>query len=441
MGKSFILFVPIFFALAATNSALANPIEVDFTFHFREIRSVNEGGFSVGDRLTIGVQARPNPYTPGDPSGEFSGPNDTTVSAHQDGTTIQLPFLRSPAFAEQYALSIPFQQSLTDAWSVTVSNPTSANTPVTVATEAVQSTGPVEFVANMALVGSGTTPTLEWKLPATQTADQVRILIQDLDAPSVIVGGDFKPIIFQQTIGANVESFEMPAGVLELGRNYSVGIRVEELRASGEIDNASVSFFSFQALENVPNNPVFLPTVDPVGGPSGGPVYSFNVDVQGGQQILIDPVVAVGYDYAIGVGDPLFASVTLPDIGDGIFDLFLFDGANNPFDSGFDLLAGVTFDFTTQLALLAAQLGFDPSNGIDMFRILGIEPSAGLDPYDTTAFITGLTFAEDGTFTGTMTPISVEVVPLPATVWLLISALGGMGLVGWRRRAQSLANA
>ena len=35
----------------------------------------------------------------------------------------------------------------------------------------------------------------------------------------------------------------------------------------------------------------------------------------------------------------------------------------------------------------------------------GIETSAGLNPQDATAFITGLTFVSEGSFTGTMTPI------------------------------------
>ncbi len=42
---------------------------------------------------------------------------------------------------------------------------------------------------------------------------------------------------------------------------------------------------------------------------------------------------------------------------------------------------------------------------MDFFRILGIEITAGLDPNNVTAFITKLTFTNQGRFTGTMTPI------------------------------------
>jgi hypothetical protein len=45
------------------------------------------------------------------------------------------------------------------------------------------------------------------------------------------------------------------------------------------------------------------------------------VSVPGRQTIFIDPFVAIGYDYAIGAGDPNFASVRLPNVGDGNFDL------------------------------------------------------------------------------------------------------------------------
>jgi hypothetical protein len=62
---------------------------------------------------------------------------------------------------------------------------------------------------------------------------------------------------------------------------------------------------------------------------------------------------------------------------------------------------------------------------------LGIETSAQLDPHDTTAFVTGLTFTDDGDFTGTMTPIT-ERVPEPETLGLFALALIVSGFM--RRR-------
>jgi hypothetical protein len=81
---------------------------------------------------------------------------------------------------------------------------------------------------------------------------------------------------------------------------------------------------------------------------------------------------------------------------------------------------------------------------VNAFEVTGIETSAMLDPSNVTAFITGLTFAGDGDFTGTMTPLIAEVpdlaaTPEPATLLLLGSSLGGLGLARWRQRRKQQA--
>ena len=73
-------------------------------------------------------------------------------------------------------------------------------------------------------------------------------------------------------------------------------------------------------------------------------------------------------------------------------------------------IGGVTYNFA--------------GGGVHLFRILGIELSAGLDPNNATAFITALTFAGDRTFSGTMTPLTAVATPLPATLPLFATGLG-----------------
>jgi hypothetical protein len=334
-----------------------------------------------GDRLEFGaVSVIPD------------GDSGTTGVATQGSTTKPLyfePFSTAPHF---FSNAVKYNSNLTDQWNLEFTN---GQDTASVLTPPVGNAPALPFASSVAISGSGLTPTFSWTFPSEFTPDGVRIQIWDLQSGPVGTSR-VVDIIHTQNFQGNPGSFTVPSTfssgkILEEGHRYSLEISPALTRGVQLGDNRTIlsrsrSLFDFVLLSaDAPPN-VVLPIVTP--GPT--PVYSFHTTVVGGQTIFIDPPVAIGYDYAIGTGDPNFASATLPTgIGDNQFDLYLFNGTEWVFKT--HLTGGNTYTF-------------DPG-GVDRFRILGTEPSAGLDPQNSTAFITGLTFVNSGEFTGTMTPL------------------------------------
>jgi hypothetical protein len=280
------------------------------------------------------------------------------------------------------------------------------------------------------LSGSGANPTFSWTPPPGATVNGYRVNIYDKTLVSATNNGqvssrNLQPSTTSFTVQAS--DFTVPGYAFTDGRNYSIEISLIQTKdgSSSNLGNANL-----QAIARVYAD--FTPTQ------AGGPVvnlpvvlangsYQFNMTVQAGQTYYIDPEVAVGYDYATGDGDfePNFLSVDLPDdIGDGLYDIAVRDIFGQWVTVAHDWRGTDIFNFGP--------------DGVNRFRVTGIETRAGLNPASTTAFITGLTFAGNGMFTGTQTPITVTLSDVPEPPTLALAALAFLACVGRFRQSRSV---
>lgn len=169
-----------------------------------------------------------------------------------------------------------------------------------------------------------------------------------------------------------------------------------------------------------PIMPVFVPNPD---GVESAPGWDFEFVVPGADvPVFIDPDIAVGYEYELTSVGNAFTSVLLPHIGDGQYTIDVWNGSEW-------VAAGS--------ATSASAFSFGAYAGLTRFRVNGIEVSAGLDPLDETAFVTGLTFAAPGAVAVSQTPLTVTVaVPEPESYALALAGLGVIGLMSRRRRVR-----
>ena len=399
----------------------------DWSFAFRDTRTANQSGYFVGDRIAMGIQR----LTPNPEDGENG--NLTVVTATQGGRIVNPTYTPSGGvFNGEYFTSIerPSDGSLDGAWTFKITNPTSINSGLEFTTNNIVGAGANDFVNTMSLSGNRLTPQFNWNFPEGSAHDSIRLTIHDTtrDAdgnlvnpqnPDDPVEDQFAKIIhLVNGLPANQTAFVTPEVLTDgttivAGRTYDVGIQLNEF-SGDRLVSRSRSFFGFTPID-AGTAEVFLPSVNADTGE-----YEFNVAVEQEVPIVIDPLFAIGYDYEIGIGDPLFSSVRiLSDIGDGLYDLFLYDSSLSDYFFTQSLAVGELFNFG---------LG-----GVEKFRITGIELAAMLDPSDVTAFMTEVAFVDTGRFTGTMTPIVVDVpVPEPSIIALFTAGLFGIGFA--RRR-------
>src|SRR5712691_1827279 len=313
---SLLVTLAVLVALIVSGPNSAFGLTINQANHWRDISTPNTVGFLAQDVLFFGALSVL-------PAGD-----GTSVSASQGGVTLPLFFLGGGGgdiFPGQYGRSIPYNAGLTGSWSLTGTLGPDTATATTPAPGGVAS---MPFANNVTISGTGLTPTISWTNPPAATIDRIGIAIFDDEQPA----NPRKPIIFETGLSSpglsgTATSFTVPAGVLQNGHRYVARVELVEtyghaLNGGGELTRSrSNGFFSLVPLKQGAPTVVYLPIVD-------GSQFRFDFAVDTGRIFFVDPPVAIGYQYAVGTGNPNFASVLLPSVGDGQFDLFGCSGAS-----------------------------------------------------------------------------------------------------------------
>jgi hypothetical protein len=397
----------------------------------------NNLGFTTGESVRFGATS----VTPNGDAGTTGTATTTNVST---GTTISrtLNFDSSPALPNFYSRLISLcttactatgannPANLTNPWTLTFSNPSASPTSVS-RTLSLAGPGEIPFVNSVTLSGTAQTPTFSWSPPPGVPVEGYRINIYQNDLEVIAANGAIlnSGQVTSRNLAPNVSSYTVTAADFSHGvalapnTQYTIEISVLQTRdgSTTNLTNNNVSALSrvYSNFEILPagSPPVNLPTTTVN---NGQVTYGFHLTVAPGVTYNIDPNIALGYIFQTGVGDPNFASVRLPNIGNsGPYSLYLWNGTSFVFNT--TLAADTLFNFS--------------GPGVDRFEVLGIDPSLGLDPNNPVAFITALTFEGAGNFTGTMTPV-VAAIPEPSTWAMLILGFAGIGFMAHRRKSK-----
>jgi hypothetical protein len=397
---------------ASVLGAQALPVTITRPFMNLENRAINSLGFTSGQFVRVGADS----VVPNGNNGT-SGIGTTVNLLTGQAVAMSLPFNPAPITPNFFARYLGANPALYGPWTLNFSNGAdSASTVVSLP----QGTTQAPFVNTITLSGSSTNPTFSWTPPAGTAVNGYRINIYD-KIDGQVASRNFTSNVTSYTVSA--ADFTVPGYAFQLNRDYSIEIGLIQTRdgTSNSLNNDNLKAISrvyadFRGTQNggpAVNLPVVL---------SNGS-FQFNMVVQPGVTYYLDPSIATGYDFRTGDGDPNFRSVVLPTgIGDGLFDIFGFGALGEALLLAHDWAGGLAFDFGAA--------------GIAAFRIAGIEPEAGLDPGNVTAFVTGVTFVGPGNFTGTQTP---RVGPPPArpehaSAGLVVAGLVLLGGVLQRRR-------
>lgn len=420
------------FAVAQATYAQATPITISGPFQFLDNRGSNDAGLTPG----LWVQFGENSVVP---NGQANPPTTGSATlASNPAITRSVPNFNEGVNPNFFSTAV--RDSLTGArgaWNLNFANGANQASAVTPGVSSTVQALP--FVTNVSVSGTGLSPTISWNNTAWSTPstfDAVAIRIRD-NGISAALNGTYQASVISLNYFAptttSVNISQLQAGQLTAGHEYSLEVDQVLMRTPFSMSNTtgydfvhtlsqSRAFFDYSASTgSLAAQSVFLPTTGTQ--PNGLPAYSFHIqDVAANTPVFIDPKIAIGYSYKIGLGDPNFASVTLPTIaGTSQYTIQLADNEK------FTVLPGQEFDFTKIF-----------SGGVSSFEVLGINASSGLNPYDPNAFVTELTFTGAGQFTGEMDPLTAAV-PEPSTWAMMLFGFLGVGFLAYRRRNQAAA--
>ncbi len=141
-----------------------------------------------------------------------------------------------------------------------------------------------------------------------------------------------------------------------------------------------------------------IPIVQPKSVQDG--TSSFSVPVQKGTPILLDPDIAIGFEYNSVPNGPQFSSFVLPYLGSMVPSY---------------LLETTTAGNWTKPIKIAPLTEYRFIQRVDGFRVSGIDPRVGLLP-EGHIWLTALTFDRDGLFEGSIRELTTPSVALPVIV-------------------------
>lgn len=384
------IILTVFGMTKAPAASLVGGFTVIDTFNFVDARQNNSVGITPGIRDSFGLDLTPvgtQPVTPLD---------GTTVTATRNGTTVSVGYLFSPVLPNQFFTSRAVALQTTP-WTLSFSNPAvNGGLPATIPTPSLGTTTPPPYVSNVSVTTNGLTPTINWSIPPAGAVTNQTLYIID----KTVVTPNGSPTIYTSgSFPAAQTSFTIPPGVLTANHFYVFSVQ-EDVRSSGQLLARSRSYTS--EYNSIPNTPplttIQLGTVN-VSGPT--PAYNFNFSVIPGVIYYLDPVFANGYLYQTGAGDPLFASVSLPSLGSSTTYTLCLPSAGS-YACNIDLPPINTYNFA--------------GSGVSDFEVL--VNGAVFDTANGLPFISNLTFASAGTFTGSITPFSTSV-PEPFSLAIL----------------------